>query len=59
MLKCFPNISLKDLTPDGRITNEDLVGLKQLAIWYQEKEDKKQKRDEAVARTKANIRNNK
>ena len=54
MLKNFPNISLRDLDPEGMIRNEDLVGLKQLQIWFDEKLDKDQKREEARARTKAN-----
>lgn len=57
MLKNFPNISLRDLDPEGMIRNEDLVGLKQLQIWYDEKEDKEAKRNAAVARTKANNKN--
>lgn len=54
MLKKFPNILLRDLDPEGIIRHEDLVGLKQVQLWFDEREEKKQKRDEAVARTKAN-----
>jgi hypothetical protein len=57
MLKNFPNISLRDLDPEGMIRNEDLVGLKQVEIWYQQKADKESKRNEARARTKANLKN--
>lgn len=54
MLKSFPNISLRDLDPEGIVRNEDLVGIKQLELWYQQKYEKEEKRNRAVARTKAN-----
>lgn len=54
MMKSFPNISLKDLDPEGIIRNEDLVGLRQLEIWFNEKHEKERKREEARARTRAN-----
>lgn len=54
MLKRFPNISLRDLDPQGLIRNEDLIGLRQLELWHIQREQKDLKRQEARARTRAN-----
>jgi hypothetical protein len=57
VLKSFPNISLRDLDPQGIVRNEDLVGIKQLELWYALKYEKERKRNEVVSRTKANQKN--
>lgn len=57
MLKSFPNISLRDLDPQGIIRNEDLVGIRQLELWYTTKHEKERKRNEVVSRVKANQKN--
>ena len=54
MLKSYPNISLRDLDPENIIRHEDLVGLQQLQIWFNDKADKDAKLSERRARTKAN-----
>lgn len=56
MLKSYPNISLRDLDPERIIRNEDLIGLKQLQIWFNDKADKDAKLSERRARTKSNSR---
>ena len=57
MLKKFPNILLRDLNPEGIVTNEDLVGLRQVQMWFDEKDEKLKKIEEARSRTKANKHN--
>lgn len=52
-LKRIPGITLKDLDPEGLIRNEDLVGLRQIEIWYAEKDDEDKKREAFKARVKA------
>ena len=53
MVKQF-HLSPKDLDSEGIIRHEDLIGLRQIEIWYLELQERESKRQQAKARMTAN-----
>ena len=54
-MKRFPNISLRDLDPEGLIRNEEIVGLRDIELLYIQKEEIEAKKAESKARAKAKL----
>lgn len=53
LLKRFPNISVTDFHPDRILSHEMIVGLKQLELWFIERQDKEEGKAERKAGRKS------